>query len=270
MRINEKTYPAIQAMISGEAERYIPLLAEDALVEFREKKITPRREINAIASNTTHFRQEFLKSMFFVSKSFEAAADRARPSLTAIYNSTDRLEISGTYIFPESVAFMFLVSICGKSSINVFCVYSKGGKALLYYFLHPNNDNEPHVWVSKALKSENVNIGSDLEISRYLASRIVLIELFRRHADVNSVVVEPKKKKSIGNENLLNETALPVTYLDCRWFTNIIRSNGFAVRGHFRLQPKKIDGEWTKELIWINDFEKHGYHSKARILNEQN
>lgn len=33
------------------------------------------------------------------------------------------------------------------------------------------------------------------------------------------------------------------------------------------LQPKKNDkGEWIKELIYINEFEKHGYHRQAKIL----
>jgi hypothetical protein len=37
------------------------------------------------------------------------------------------------------------------------------------------------------------------------------------------------------------------------------------VSGHFRLQPKKSNGEWTKELIWIDEFGKTGYTSNAKI-----
>lgn len=81
------------------------------------------------------------------------------------------------------------------------------------------------------------------------------------------VIQDGKNRKVvIDKDKYLNETQVPVKIIDSKWFTNIVRSEGFAVRGHFRLQPKKVNGEWTKELIWINDFEKHGYTSKARIL----
>jgi len=57
--------------------------------------------------------------------------------------------------------------------------------------------------------------------------------------------------------------------LDSKWFTTLVKSDAFHVRGHFRLQPKKKDGEWTKELIWINDFQKEGYTAPARRLQQQ-
>ena len=48
--------------------------------------------------------------------------------------------------------------------------------------------------------------------------------------------------------------------MDCTWFTTIVRNECFSVRGHFRLQPQKDNtGNWTKELIYINEFQKHGY-----------
>jgi hypothetical protein len=34
------------------------------------------------------------------------------------------------------------------------------------------------------------------------------------------------------------------------------------------MQPKKKDGKWTKELIWIDEFEKKGYKREAKILNK--
>ena len=36
---------------------------------------------------------------------------------------------------------------------------------------------------------------------------------------------------------------------------------------HFRLQPKKKDGEWTKELIWINEFKIRIYFPKQPSIN---
>lgn len=56
--------------------------------------------------------------------------------------------------------------------------------------------------------------------------------------------------------------------MDSKWFTNLVKSDGFKVRGHFRFQPKKKDGVWTKELIWINEFEKSGYNREAGVLKQ--
>lgn len=97
--------------------------------------------------------------------------------------------------------------------------------------------------------------------------------LMERYAKVETITCAGKSK--IRKENMLtrktiNYTGLPVKIRDCTWFTTICRSEGFKVRGHFRLQPKKnYKGEWIKELIYINEFEKHGYHRQAKILNDK-
>jgi len=92
------------------------------------------------------------------------------------------------------------------------------------------------------------------------------ILLFRKYAQVE--VVESKARTKIHAQGCkyLNETDLDIEYLDSKWFTTLVNSKGFKVRGFFRLQPKKKDGEWTKELIWIDEFEKKGYNRKAGIL----
>ena len=66
-------------------------------------------------------------------------------------------------------------------------------------------------------------------------------------------------------EKLLWEFDMPATYIDCSWFREIVRREGFMVRGHFRLQPYKKNGEWTKKLIYIEPFQKHGYTRRAKI-----
>jgi hypothetical protein len=62
-----------------------------------------------------------------------------------------------------------------------------------------------------------------------------------------------------------NETKYAVEILDSTWFTTIIRSEGFRVGGHFRMEPYG-PGMAQKKLIWIEPFEKTGYTRKARIL----
>ena len=51
--------------------------------------------------------------------------------------------------------------------------------------------------------------------------------------------------------------------LDSTWFTNIVRSEGFAVHGHFRMQACGPNHSQRK-LTYINDFEKKGYTRRAK------
>ena len=92
---------------------------------------------------------------------------------------------------------------------------------------------------------------------------ILGIDMFKRFANVETIYVDAKKKVVNHREKVLNETDVPIILLDSTWFRNIIRNEGFGVRGHFRMQPKKINGENTHELIYIAPFEKHGYNRRA-------
>lgn len=95
----------------------------------------------------------------------------------------------------------------------------------------------------------------------------LLMILFIKYAQIETVLLPPNKKTNGTVCNYKNETKTGVTILDSKWFTTLVKSDSFKVRGHFRLQPKKKDGEWTKELIWISDFIKNGYTSEARKLH---
>lgn len=95
----------------------------------------------------------------------------------------------------------------------------------------------------------------------------MLITLFIKYADVETKLLLPGRKDEGITCNYKNDTRTKITFLDSKWFTTLVKSDAFKVRGHFRLQPKKKDGEWTKELIWINEFEKSGYTAPARKLS---
>lgn len=98
---------------------------------------------------------------------------------------------------------------------------------------------------------------------------VLLISLFIKYAEVEIKFLPANKKVKDEKQKYVNDTNCPVTFLDSKWFTTLVKSDAFKVRGHFRLQPKKKNGEWTKELIWINDFEKSGYTAPARKLKQR-
>lgn len=110
---------------------------------------------------------------------------------------------------------------------------------------------------------------------KFEANEIALCTLFLAFKEYAKVEIEQGKcgktiQSKILKEKLRNNLPFDVNIMDSTWFTTICRNEGFKVRGHFRLQPKKNDkGEWIKELIYINEFEKHGYHRQAKILNDK-
>ena len=102
---------------------------------------------------------------------------------------------------------------------------------------------------------------------RFWLDTLISILLFKHYAKVETREMKPdeKIKDLITKEKHLNRSNSSVTILDCTWFTNIIRNTPFGVRGHFRLQPKKNEeGEWIKELIYIEPFMKNGYTIRAK------
>lgn len=114
-------------------------------------------------------------------------------------------------------------------------------------------------------------LGKDAE--RGCIAFYYLLMMLKRYGQPE-IEVLPKNKKvrsQLLNEKSINETGLGVKVLDSRWFTTICRDEGFLVSGHFRLQPcKDEEGQWTKKLIYINPYAKHGYHRLAPIVNIEN
>lgn len=63
-------------------------------------------------------------------------------------------------------------------------------------------------------------------------------------------------------DNLSNDLIVPVTIVNSNWNITSIRTDGFNVSGHFRLQPCGVQFSETK-MIFIEPFKKNGYVRKA-------
>ena len=98
------------------------------------------------------------------------------------------------------------------------------------------------------------------------------ILFFKKYAQIEIEVIEAEqrtKKPRLLPEDVHNFLGLRFQVLDSSWYTTICRDTGFLVNGHFRLQPYKDRGVWSRKLIYINAYAKHGYHRQARIKSEQ-
>lgn len=96
---------------------------------------------------------------------------------------------------------------------------------------------------------------------------ILSLLLFLKYCDQETKIVNAKRREHHAGVKYVNETPQNIEILDSTWFTTIVRSEGFKVGGHFRMQPCGPERSQRK-LIWISDFEKTGYTRTAKVLNQ--
>jgi len=217
---------------------------------------------------------EFRKNIFAVSNPFFIAANQAWGKLMPLYrdiieNRLTDIEIKGIYIIGKEV---FLIdysynSKIGKYYMN-FIVFNEMIPVGFYFENQKETKDSLISWLSKGIEIVD-NGDRETEISR-LMCLIVILHLFKSYAQVETKILASQSKIKDINCKYINETKLSITYLDSKWFTTLVKSDGFKVRGHFRLQPKKKEGKWTHELIYIDEFMKTGYTAPARKLNSLN
>lgn len=81
--------------------------------------------------------------------------------------------------------------------------------------------------------------------------------------DITEKLLKPKMSVNVNSTKFLNNSKLSITFCDSLWKQRII-TEGFKVRGHFRLQPIG-EGRCNLKLIWIEQFDKLGYNRKATV-----
>lgn len=102
-------------------------------------------------------------------------------------------------------------------------------------------------------------------------NKIAKLITFVYLGDIDVLMLEKGRNnlKAKKDGKVTNTSSYNIYVVDSTWNQLIIRTEGFAVMGHFRLQPCG-PGFIDRKLIWINAFEKHGYKRtpKARIIHE--
>ena len=111
-------------------------------------------------------------------------------------------------------------------------------------------------------KSDFENHNELLEI---VVNDTISFAVFHKYAPIETVLTNGTsvKRAKLNGEKYVNESLVPITTIDSTWFTKTIRSEGFAVSGHFRRIVHKLTGKLT--MTWIDHFEKKGYTRKAKI-----
>lgn len=250
MKISYRTHPVLKYLGANDA---IPI--PDINNEFLLKPIFKEWEL---------LRNNFNKNINIISSTFATAAMLAKDKLKLQEVFYSLGDISGTVIFGT-------YCICYEAKVGVDKDGKKGYKIDLFLFSFGNmilayNNNVEYAADFFGIKSTNDNAEMlGLVWNWFQVAQSFL--LLKKYAQVETKYLPAKKTTTDINCKYVNETNSNITILDSKWFTTLVKSDAFKVRGHFRLQPKKKDGEWTKELIWINDFTKDGYTAPAKCLN---
>ena len=129
----------------------------------------------------------------------------------------------------------------------------------LYYQNKDNIAAEFYMPIDRS-QFNGFNIGENFPIRKIL-KLFYFIEL----ADIEVSYIEAGKSnnKSKNNGKITNQFNEKVYVVDSTWNQILIRTDGFPVIGHFRLQ-RCGKGLSESKLIWIKEFEKHGYKRNAK------
>lgn len=183
------------------------------------------------------------------------------PSIELFHFNPERLVNPKTGVEEDCLRYLF-ASVQGNNvvvSIGIIDIFYEGNND--YYLI-------PHI--------STVNTDErDQEIINCQNYMLYLLNActFLKYADVEVINVYGNQRKQLPDKSdvIENKSGVRVKYIDSRWIREIIRLEGFKVRGHFRLQPMKDEeGEWIRKLIYINEYEKHGYHRRALKTLEDN
>jgi hypothetical protein len=65
-----------------------------------------------------------------------------------------------------------------------------------------------------------------------------------------------------------NTSSKDITIVKANWNTISIRTDGFSVKAHFRLQPCG-EGRTDRKLVFIDQFNKNGYVRKGQGIKQE-
>jgi hypothetical protein len=278
MKISYRTHPILEMLETGNLEK-LHITPEDVKA-FQEqftmiegKPVTRNMMLQFAWKNSSKLlRQHDIK---IITDPFYDAFWKAKDKLFTSELVEEILSGTsiGTIIYRDNI-FCYLIEdgeFEGKkihAGTFYFFVRADKGKLvpMLAVTISPDQKFEP-IFLSYALIKAESNVDQYLNALFY---DTILLLNFIKYAEVETKYLPAGQRVKGINCKYINETKSNVKILDSTWFTELVKSDAFKVRGHFRLQPKKKDGEWTKELIWIKDFEKSSYVRKSgKIINKE-
>lgn len=263
--INYNNYPILRIFNENKINDLFQVLSTSNLYNDAEK-IKIKQFNNFIIDNKID-----ITKIDYVSKPFIESVFNNYRSLGNIIENSEIGTISGVFLIDKYIC-IYYFSDCQVLEKLFFCTLSKDGYMLPSKKIIFDKQSKKYLADESFLPKigaqyftkNSVSYNEDFLLG--LIFNYLAICVLKKYAPIETRILEPNKKVKIFNCKYLNSTDIKINYLDSRWFTNLVKSEAFKVSGHFRFQPKMKNGQWIKELIWINDFMKSGYTVKARKL----
>jgi hypothetical protein len=214
----------------------------------------------------------FARKKQLMSEPFYEAYERGAHKMAKVLDADD-LDEGGVLIYKPSVS----------ETNTVFYSIMSWGKdkdyeidATILIFNNHTNRDKPSLGILAQRRP-----GMPLGGARFYASKhaqvagvtptsvivdILTMVLFMKHCPLETKIISAGRKDIHIGTKYVNETRSDVQILDSTYFTTIVKSEGFHVRGHYRWQPCGA-GLKDRELIWISDYDKDGYTRTAKVLS---
>ncbi|MCR5680470.1 MAG: hypothetical protein K6G08_09735 [Prevotella sp.] len=254
-------------ILNTEASVYYSGDCEDADAENTKKDREALRNIL-----TGWIRRDYLAernmSVYYISRTFYKALVKSFPTLVNLFDEKGLMESlhEDCCLILSDTTFMLWRDPADDGSYYVLVIVNGSVAFFSSYQFDDTDVNNTHSLSFMYLD----DFSND---DRTYIESIYAFLLFKKYGNVDIETVAARKtlrKSQILGEKVNNFMGIDVQVLDSRWFTTICRDEGFLVSGHFRLQPCKDEqGQWTRRLIYINPYAKHGYHRMAPIVNTE-
>lgn len=253
MKISYRTHPVIKSLF--EKDYNIPISSKDYKI--------------FLQNNEWHdFEQNFERSWDLVRQNCASNIDIiTEPFFNAVKDNVHKLidaqlykelpSHSGVFIYNKA-SFCYYIEITDQGIYTTIIAFH--GDLLSFY-----GTNFKVHYCHKELR-ERYNTFDSVYVMKRLYAIIEMIVLFKKYAAVEICNLKPGQRKKEISIKYINETGISVNILDSKWFTTLVKSDAFKVRGHFRLQPCG-EGLIDRKLIWINEFQKEGYTALARKIS---
>lgn len=203
---------------------------------------------------------------YYVTDSFREAIEKSLPKLHELLKNQQslasiNLDEPKLFMHKNGFAMHRLIEIEGKKWFHL-SIHSKSalcGYGVIEYDAAINNAK----YKSFGFLATN-EPGSGVDIFYEFWYSYIYLLLFLQECEVETIVVQPEKKLKYESKKYFNDLKTPIKFLDCRWFRELVINTPFGVSGHFRWQPCG-EGLKKRKLIWIEAYEKKGYHRKAQV-----
>jgi DNA polymerase sigma len=249
MRLNKNTYPAFEQLERGEFhnlqidQMFNTILKDaDGLLDFLKSISFTYKQVNR---------------KYYFTNTFKDAIRTAIPKIIDKNKHINDIPSDCGMIFTDKGFTVYLSNPTDKK-LKLLC-FGFTKDTLTTYGMIDNDGNFGGLACS--LKDGKPYNDID-ELNTYLNSTLISL-YFIHNCETDQKIIKPNEKHRENGNKHFNESKSDIIFLDCNWFTELIRNTPFHVKGHLRWQHH---GEkFTKrKLIWISDFEKSGYQRKAR------